>query len=69
VLWAFEILPKKGVVYDTWDYVGGFNVRPRHFECVIKVRSEQHEKVLRTSYKEAVATMDKFPQFREELVV
>ena len=69
LLWTYDILPKKRVTYDIWDYVGGFNIRPRHFECEVKVRSEQHEKVLREEYKDALATMDKFPEFQEEAVV
>jgi cytochrome P450 len=67
--WGFDIRPKKGVVYDTWDYVGGFNVRPRHFECEIKPRSEKHEEVLRNEYVGARAVMDRFPLFKEEIVV
>lgn len=66
LLWTYDIKPKKGVRYDIWDYVGGFNIRPRHFECDIRVKSEQHEKVLREQYREARGVMDKFPQFQED---
>ena len=68
LLWTYNISPKKGVVYNTWDYVGGFNIRPRHFECEIKVRSHQHEAVLREEYKGALATMDQYPLFKDEMV-
>ncbi|ETN40280.1 uncharacterized protein HMPREF1541_04556 [Cyphellophora europaea CBS 101466] len=66
LLWCFDVRPLKGVEYDVWDYVGGFNIRPRHFECDIRIRSPRHEKVLREEYVEARALMDKFPLFREE---
>ena len=66
LLWTFDIKAKKGMKYDTWDYVGGFNIRPRHFECEIKVRSAKHEQVLKEEYKGAVGTMDKFPLFNEQ---
>lgn len=45
---------------------GGFNVRPRHFECDITIRSAQHEKVLREEYVEARAVMEQFPLFKED---
>jgi cytochrome P450 len=69
LLWTCDIMPKKGVVYDIWDYVGGFNIRPRHFQCEIRVRSEGHERVLGERYREAVGVMEGFPEFREEEVV
>lgn len=69
ILWCFAIRPKKGVAYDIDDYVGGFNIRPRHFECEITVRSARHEKVLKEEYQGARAVMDRFPLFKEEVVV
>ena len=69
VLWAFDIRAKKGVEYNVWDYVGGFNIRPRHFECEIVVRGGQGGKrraVLEGEYREAVGTMERFPLFKED---
>jgi hypothetical protein len=43
-------------------------VRPRHFECDIKIRSLQHEKVLKEEYVEAREVMEQFPLFKEDNV-
>lgn len=34
ILWAFDILPKKGVAYDTFAYTEGFNIRPQKFSTL-----------------------------------
>lgn len=70
MLWTFDILPateKDGSTrkYDTFAYTEGFNVRPRPFECVIKVRSERHEAVLNREFVEAEKTMSRFSAFSE----
>ena len=65
LLWSFDILPVKGMHYDIFDYTDGFNVRPRPFEAVIKVRSAQHEARLKEEHKAAQALMDTFPLFSE----
>lgn len=70
MLWTFDILPiteKDGSTrkYDTFAYTEGFNVRPRPFECVIKVRSEKHEAVLKREFVEAEKTMSRFSAFSE----
>lgn len=69
MLWTFDILPKKGVTYDIFDYTDGFNIRPHKFEVVIKIRSTQHQKVLMEQYKEAEKLMETFPLFKENEVV
>lgn len=65
ILWAFDILPLKGVTYDTFRYTEGFNIRPRKFECEIKVRSESHKAVLQSELKVAEAVLEKFTPFSE----
>lgn len=46
---------------------GGFNVRPRHFECDITVRSPQHEATLKREYEEvAMKIVQQYPLFPEE---
>ncbi|KAL2014879.1 hypothetical protein VTN00DRAFT_2404 [Thermoascus crustaceus] len=51
LLWAYDVLPVREEdgserTYDRFAYTEGFNVRPRPFECVIRVRSEAHRAVL-----------------------
>ncbi|KAF2646454.1 cytochrome P450 [Massarina eburnea CBS 473.64] len=65
MLWAFDILPLKGVRYDTFAYTEGFNIRPRKFECDIRVRSEEHREVLQRELKEAEDILERFTPFRE----
>jgi cytochrome P450 len=70
LLWTFDILPvteKDGSIrrYNTMDYTDGFNVRPRPFECVIKVRSEQHRHAMERELNEAENVMKKFTPFEE----
>ncbi|EED18801.1 cytochrome P450, putative [Talaromyces stipitatus ATCC 10500] len=70
MLWTFDILPvteKDGSArkYDTFAYTEGFNVRPKPFECIIKVRSEKHATVLEREFVEAERTMGKFSAFSE----
>jgi cytochrome P450 len=64
-LWAFEIVPKDGVVYDTFAYTEGFNIRPKKFECVISIRSEKHREVLEREKLDAERVLEKFGAFKE----
>lgn len=65
LLWAFDISPKEGVEYDIFDYTEGFNTRPNKFECEIKVRSEEHRRVLEKEFAHAQEVMSHFPLFKE----
>jgi hypothetical protein len=65
LLWAFDILPEDGVSYDIFAYTEGFNIRPKKFECVVRVRSEQHRRVLEREFEDAQEVMAQFPLFRE----
>jgi cytochrome P450 len=70
MLWCFDIGPVKGVVYDTYDYTDGFNIRPNPFRCEISVRSEQHEKVLNAEFAASQDFLFKnFPLFKEHEIV
>jgi len=61
LVWAFEILPSEK--YDTFAYTDGFNIRPKPFRCLIRIRSEAHRKVLEREMKAAEREMEKFPAF------
>ena len=65
LVWAFDILPIEGRTYDVFDYTEGFNIRPKKFECVIKVRDEKHRQVLEKENKRAEDEMARFPCFEE----
>lgn len=70
LLWAFDILPvtePDGSVrkYDTFAYTEGFNIRPRPFECVIRVRSAKHREVLEREMQDAEKVRERFPPFVE----
>lgn len=65
ILWAFDILPIKGREYDTFAYTEGFNIRPRKFECEIRVRSAAHKEVLEKELEDAEAVLEVFTPFRE----
>ncbi|KAK5164564.1 uncharacterized protein LTR77_009770 [Saxophila tyrrhenica] len=65
LLWAYDILPVEGRKYDIFAYTDGFNVRPKKFECVIRVRSEQHRKVLEREQGDAMRWLEKFTPFGE----
>jgi cytochrome P450 len=65
ILWAFDIQPREGVEYDTFSYTEGFNIRPRKFECEIRVRSEAHKQVLMEDLKQAESVLEKFTPFQE----
>ena len=69
LLWSYDITAKKGVTYDIFDYTDGFNVRPKSFQCEIKVRSQKHRQVLEKEYREATDFMAKFPLFKENEIV
>lgn len=66
LLWTFDIAPVTGKEYDTLDYTDGFNVRPRSFDCVIRVRSEKHREVLQAENRRAEDVMTRFPVFKEQ---
>ncbi|KAJ4419487.1 hypothetical protein N0V82_004932 [Gnomoniopsis sp. IMI 355080] len=65
LLWAYDIQPIPGRKYDTFDYTAGFNIRPKPFECIIRVRSDKHKKVLEREVSEARAFLEKFTPFEE----
>lgn len=65
LLWAYDIQPIPGRKYDTFDYTEGFNIRPKPFECVIRVRSEKHRQVLERESEGARAFLEKFTPFEE----
>lgn len=65
LLWAFGILSKDGMSYDIFAYTEGFNIRPKKFECVVRVRSQQHREVLEREVEDAQEVMAQFPLFRE----
>ena len=65
LLWAYDILPIEGREYDIFNYTEGFNVRPKKFECIVRVRSEQHRQVLEREQKDAMRWLEKFTPFRE----
>jgi cytochrome P450 len=61
LIWSFDILPTR--TYDTFDYTDGFNIRPRTFQCRIRVRGEVQKKVLEKEMEEAEKYMAKFPAY------
>ncbi|EAT77745.1 hypothetical protein HBI56_194320 [Parastagonospora nodorum] len=65
ILWTFDILPVKGVKYDTFAYTEGFNIRPKSFRCEIRIRSEVHRKVLEEDFKSAEGVLERFTPFGE----
>lgn len=65
LLWTYDILPVEGRKYDIFAYTDGFNVRPKKFECVIRVRSEERRKVLDGEQKGAERWLEKFGAFGE----
>jgi hypothetical protein len=48
---------------DTLDYTDGFNIRPNPFKCSIRIRSEEHKRVLEKEKEEADKEMEKFPAY------
>jgi cytochrome P450 len=65
ILWAFDIVLRKGEVYDTFAYTEGFNIRPQKFVCEISVRSEAHRLVLEQDLKSAEEVLKRFSPFGE----
>lgn len=65
ILWAYDIKAVPGQKYDIFDYTEGFNVRPKPFECIIRVRSEQHRKALEKENDDAKVLLEKFTPFGE----
>lgn len=62
LIWAFDILPTRE--YDTFDYTDGFNIRPKPFNCQIRIRSDQHLKTLEKEKLRADKYMEMFPAFQ-----
>jgi cytochrome P450 len=65
LLWAYEILPSEGVTYDTFAYTEGFNIRPRKFECVIRVRSSWHREIVEKEQAASLEWLEGFAPFEE----
>lgn len=65
ILWAHDIKPIPGRVYDTFKYTEGFNIRPQPFECDIRVRSDKHRMVLEKESKDSMVFLEKFTPFEE----
>lgn len=65
MLWAFDILPIRGVSYDTFAYTEGFNIRPQRFVCELRVRNAAHRKVLEDELRGAENVLERFTPFRE----
>ncbi|KAK4574967.1 hypothetical protein LTR86_000817 [Recurvomyces mirabilis] len=65
LIWAYDILPIEGRKYDIFAYTDGFNVRPKTFECIVRVRSQQHQNVLEREQTGAEEWLGRFPAFGE----
>lgn len=65
LLWAYDILPIESQKYDVFAYTEGFNVRPKKFECTIRVRSERHRAVIEKEQQDALGWLEKFTPFQE----
>ena len=63
LLWAYDILPREGVTYDTLAYTDGFNIRPRSFECIIRIRSSHHGGIVEKEQVTSMEWLDKFSPF------
>lgn len=64
LLWAFNIFPVDGEVYDTTNFVSaGLIRRPARFKCHFKIRSEKHREVLEREFVEAEKVLEEFPLF------
>jgi cytochrome P450 len=61
--WAYEILPVEGEVYDVDAFVVGFVSRPKPFGVQIKIRSEEHRRVLEREMKDAGEYLEIFLPF------
>lgn len=65
MIWAFDFLAVPGRRYDIFDYTQGFNVRPRRFECRVRVRSKRHKEVLEKEMGWAEEVLGVFGAFEE----
>ncbi|KAH8725498.1 cytochrome P450 [Phaeosphaeriaceae sp. PMI808] len=65
IIWAFNILPIKGVSYNSFAYTEGFNIRPQKFSCEISIRSETHRQVLEDDLRAAETVLQRFTPFEE----
>lgn len=65
MIWAFDFGPSEGVAYDTFAYTEGINIRPRPFRCSIKIRSEEHRRVIEREEEGAEEWLSRFTPFAE----
>lgn len=65
LLWAYDILPCEGTIYDTFAYTEGFNIRPRRFECIIRIRSSLHQEIVEAEQVQSLEWLKKFAPFEE----
>ncbi|KAH7380908.1 cytochrome P450 [Cadophora sp. MPI-SDFR-AT-0126] len=63
LLWAFDVKPAEGQVYDTDAYEGGMVLRPKPFKCEFVVRDAERNSVLEREMVEAQMVLDLFPPF------
>ncbi|KAL4957318.1 cytochrome P450 [Aspergillus filifer] len=68
LLWAFDIRPIPGRVYDTLNYTSGFNIRPRDLQVEITVRSERHREVIEQEYSGAMEFLNRLTPFTESML-
>lgn len=65
MLWAYDIKPIPGRIYDIFEYTEGFNIRPKPFECEIQIRSDKHRQVLERENEAASEFLARFTPFEE----
>ncbi|KAK0117664.1 hypothetical protein ONS95_011993 [Cadophora gregata] len=63
LLWAFDVKPTEGEIYDVDAYEGGMVLRPKPFECDFVIRDEERRVVLEREMVEAQKVLDLFPPF------
>ncbi|KAL4791913.1 cytochrome P450 [Aspergillus venezuelensis] len=68
LLWAFDIRPVPGRVYDTLNYTSGFNIRPRDLQVNITVRSERHREVVEREHSAAMDFLETLSPFTESML-
>ncbi|TVY28722.1 Cytochrome P450 monooxygenase [Lachnellula hyalina] len=63
MIWALDFETVEGETYNVDDYVGGLTVRPRDFNCVVKVRGAERIKVIERERIEAQKVMEAYPPY------
>lgn len=63
LLWAYDILPCEGRTYDTMAYTEGFNIRPKPFECIIRIRSQRHREIVEGEQVKSLEWLERFSPF------